>query len=160
MCQYIKEMCAEVSLERIEYYTRRVSGMRHAWHNYDALEEKADFICECFSSFRLEILNQPVLFHGKTYRNIIGTHYGSDTSLPVLLLGAHYDAAWGSPGADDNASGVAVMLEAAHVLTKFIFTKSIQFVAFTLEEPQPQTLRFLIGSDHFVKMAVLRRRYL
>ncbi|MEW6214052.1 MAG: M20/M25/M40 family metallo-hydrolase [Nitrospirota bacterium] len=70
-----------------------------------------------------------------------------------ILLGAHYDAAWGSPGADDNASGVAVLLEAARILSRQKLDTTVQFVAFTLEEPQPQTVKFLIGSNHFVKEA-------
>jgi Zn-dependent M28 family amino/carboxypeptidase len=153
MDSYVQNMCAEVSRERLEYYTKHVSGIRHAWHNYDALEEKADFIYECLGSFHLALENQAFRFHGRSYRNVIATKNGTDSSLPPILLGAHYDAAWGSPGADDNASGVAVMLEAAHILTKYNFLKTIQFVAFTLEEPQPQTLHFLIGSNYFAKTA-------
>jgi hypothetical protein len=77
-----------------------------------------------------------------------------------ILLGAHYDAAWGSPGADDNASGVAVLLEAARILSRQKLETTVQFVAFTLEEPQLQTIKFLIGSNHFVRDAKrLGRRY-
>ncbi len=83
-----------------------------------------------------------------------------DREKEWILLGAHYDAAWGSHGADDNASGVAILLEAAWILSKQKFERTIQFVAFTLEEPQPQTIRFLIGSNHFAKEAKkFRRKY-
>jgi Zn-dependent M28 family amino/carboxypeptidase len=153
MDPYVQNLCAEVSRERLEYYTRHVSGIRHAWHNYEALEEKADFICKCLGSLHLALENQAFTFHGRSYRNLIATKNGTVSSFPSLLLGAHYDAAWGSPGADDNASGVAVMLEAARILAKHNFLKTMQFVAFTMEEPQPQTLHFLIGSNHFAKTA-------
>ncbi len=63
----------------------------------------------------------------------------------------------GSPGADDNASGVAVMLEVAKALGP---VDDLEFVAFTLEEPQPNAVNFLIGSKHFVKkMKSSKKRY-
>jgi hypothetical protein len=49
-----------------------------------------------------------------------------------------------------------VLLESAHLLNSIVFDRTLQFVAFTLEEPQPQTIHFLIGSDSFTKEA--RRR--
>ena len=55
----------------------------------------------------------------------------------ALLIGAHYDTVPGSPGADDNASGLAVMLECARVLSQVQRRRSIIFVAFDAEESQP-----------------------
>jgi Zn-dependent M28 family amino/carboxypeptidase len=55
---------------------------------------------------------------------------------------------------------VAVLLEAANIISKLKLIKTIQFSAFTLEEPQPQTIHFLIGSDLFAKESKrLKRRY-
>ena len=54
---------------------------------------------------------------GKDYRNVVATKYpdqaGQGEALPPLLIGAHYDTVSGSPGADDNASGLVVLLEVA-----------------------------------------------
>ena len=143
---------SEISVKRIIEYLLSVEGLRHGWENYDALEEKAQFIENTLSSFNLSVQNQYLDFHGRTYRNIIATLHGKEKEKTVLL-GAHYDAAWGSPGADDNASGIAVMLEAATVLREQTLQRNIEFVAFTLEEPQPQTIHFLIGSNHFAQKA-------
>jgi len=160
MISHIHKTVSEVSVERVKRYVTAVEGLRHGWENYDALKEKAGFIEETLRSFNLKVENQNVPFHGKTYRNIIATTEGIDKEKDGILLGAHYDAAWGSPGADDNASGVAVLLEAANILSKQKLNRTVQFVAFTLEEPQPQTINFLIGSDHFAKEAKrLKRRY-
>ena len=153
MSSYIHEMVSEVDLERLKGYVKKVEGLRHGWNNYDALEEKAKYIEETLRSFNIVVENQEVPFHGRTYRNIIATIEGIDNGKEWLLLGAHYDAAWGSPGADDNASGVAVLLEAAHILSSQKLHRTVEFVAFTLEEPQPQTLSFLIGSNYFAKEA-------
>jgi Zn-dependent M28 family amino/carboxypeptidase len=124
------------------------------------LEEKANYIEDTFRSFNLSVDNQEVSFNGRDYRNITATKEGFDNENDWILLGAHYDAAWGSPGADDNASGVAVLLEAANIISKLKLNKTVQFSAFTLEEPQPQTIHFLIGSDLFAKESRrLNRRY-
>jgi Zn-dependent M28 family amino/carboxypeptidase len=146
-------LISQVSIDRLEKHVKKIEGLRHGWENYAILAEKAGYIEDTFRSLNVTVENQEVLFHGRAYRNIIATKKGRESDKPWVLLGAHYDAAWGSPGADDNASGVAVLLEAAHILNTTSFDRTIQFVAFTLEEPQPQTIHFLIGSDFFAKKA-------
>ncbi len=137
-----------------------IEGLRHGWENYQSLEEKATIIEAFFRSLKLNVESQDVPFHGRRYRNIIATMDGTDQETEWLLVGAHYDAAWGSPGADDNASGVAVLLETAYILSKQKLQRTVQFVAFTLEEPQPNTIHFLIGSDHFAReVRKNKRRY-
>jgi len=156
----MNNILSQVSTERLQEYVKKIEGLRHGWENYEALEKRAAFIEETLTSFNLKVENQEVPFHGRTYRNIIATIEGIDNEKEWILLGAHYDAAWGSPGADDNGSGVAVLLEAADILSKQELKKTVQFAAFTLEEPQPQTIHFLIGSDHFAGEARrLKRRY-
>jgi Zn-dependent M28 family amino/carboxypeptidase len=155
---YIHKISLEVSIERLKNYVKSVEGLRHGWENYNALEEKAEFIEEALHSFNLKVECQEVPFHRRTYRNIIATMEGIDKEKEGILLGAHYDAAWGSPGADDNASGVAVLLETANILGNQKLLRTVQFVAFTLEEPQPQTLNFLIGSNHFAKEAKKQKK--
>lgn len=154
----IHKISSQVSIERLKRNVNAIEGLRHAWENYDALEEKAKYIEETLLSFNLMVESQEVPFYGRTYRNIIATMEGIDGEKEWILLGAHYDAAWGSPGADDNASGVASLLEAAHIMSREKLQRTVQFVAFTLEEPQPQTFSFLIGSDHFANEAKKQKR--
>jgi Zn-dependent M28 family amino/carboxypeptidase len=146
-------LISQVSIDRLDKHVKKIEGLRHGWENYDILAEKAGYIEETFRSLDVTVENQDVIFHGRMYRNIIATKKGRESDKPWILLGAHYDAARGSPGADDNASGIAVLLEAAHLLDSAHFDRTIQFVAFTLEEPQPHTVHFLIGSDSFAKEA-------
>lgn len=150
---YISSIVSRVSIEKLRDYVRHTEGLRHGWENYEALEKKAQFIEHTFRAFGLQTESQYFDFHGRTFRNIVATKSGSDRNSGLILLGAHYDAAWGSPGADDNASGVAALLEAACVLSECNLGRTLQFVAFTLEEPQPQTIHFLIGSDFFARHA-------
>lgn len=89
--------------------------------------------------------------------NVIGTLGASDatdsptpaTALGAVLVGAHYDTVPGSPGADDNASGVAVMLECARVLSTIERTRPALFVGFDAEEGQPEI--GLHGSTAYVR---------
>lgn len=154
------DILSNISMDRLREFLKQTEGLRHGWENYNSLEEKAKYVEDTLCSFNLSVENQEVPFHGRTYRNIVATHEGVLKDNNLILLGAHYDAACGSPGADDNASGVAVLLEAAKIISKLTLNKTVQFSAFTLEEPQPQTIHFLIGSDLFAKESKrLKRRY-
>lgn len=70
---------------------------------------------------------------GKTYRNIIARFGPEDGAL--LVIGAHYDSFDATPGADDNASGVAGLIELARLLAREPQRRAIELVAYTLEEP-------------------------
>ena len=81
---------------------------------------------------------------------LIGNKVGSEPKLAPLLVSAHYDTVTGSPGADDNASGVAALLECACVLATVRLKRTIEFVAFDMEEAQPEG-EGLVGSSAFVR---------
>jgi hypothetical protein len=68
------------------------------------------------------------------FRNYIVDLPGTDLASEVLILGAHYDAVPNSPGADDNATGVAALLEIARALKDTPRRRTIRLVFFTLEE--------------------------
>ena len=153
MLSSVRQAIAEVNAENLKTYLKNLEGLRHGWENYNILVQKAVYLEDTFRSFGLPVERQEVSFHGRAYHNIIASIPGDDKEKNPILLGAHYDAASGSPGADDNASGVAVLLEAARILCKYQLETTIQFAAFTLEEPQPHTIHFLIGSDHFARQA-------
>ena len=70
---------------------------------------------------------------GREYRNVIA-RFGP-ASGPLLVIGAHYDSCGDTPGADDNASGVAGLIELARALAARPPAHSVELVAYTLEEP-------------------------
>lgn len=150
----ITDIVSEVSTDNLKSHVKMLEGLRHGWENYEVLEEKASYVENYFRSLGLQVSSDPVLFHGKSFRNIVAEKPSDNVQgKGCILLGAHYDSPEGSPGADDNASGVAVLLETARILSKLNIGKSLKFVAFTLEEPQPHTMHFLIGSRHFAEQA-------
>lgn len=70
---------------------------------------------------------------GITYRNVIA-HFGPDTK-ELVIVGAHYDAAAELPAADDNASGVAGLLELARLLGSEELAVGVDLIAYSTEEP-------------------------
>ncbi|MGK7901336.1 MAG: M28 family peptidase [Hormoscilla sp.] len=84
------------------------------------------------------------IVNGRTHENLIG-HLETATNKhkPPILIGAHYDTVPGSPGADDNGTGVAVILELARIFAAKPGKHPLQLVAFDLEEFG------LLGSSHY-----------
>jgi hypothetical protein len=69
-----------------------------------------------------------------THHNLLATRRGAREPEVVVELGAHYDTVHGSPGADDNASGVAVVLEVARLAAATRTERSLRFCFYALEE--------------------------
>ncbi|MDQ2695285.1 MAG: M28 family peptidase, partial [Pseudomonadota bacterium] len=76
--------------------------------------------------------DQPYAVHGRTYRNVIA-RFGAETAERIVV-GAHYDTDGPYPGADDNASGVAALIELAYLLGRAPPPLTVELVAYTLEE--------------------------
>jgi hypothetical protein len=80
-----------------------------------------------------------------TGKNFWGTKEGKVNAKKSYIIDAHYDSVSNAPGADDNGSGTVAVLEAARILSQYNFKKTIQFVAFDMEEDG------LLGSKSFAK---------
>jgi len=99
-----------------------------------SLNQAADYITGELVAAGARPTAQPYQVQGRTYRNILG-HFGPETG-PVIVVGAHYDVCGEQPGADDNGSGVAALLELARLLGRQPqLPYRIELVAYTLEEP-------------------------
>lgn len=108
------------------------SPYRNASHP-EILDENARYISVQLQQYCDTVYDQPYEVRGNTYRNVIGEMGPKDA--PVLVIGAHYDVCGNQQGADDNASGVAGILEVARLIQGSPLPYRIQFVAWTLEEP-------------------------
>ncbi|MBI3812246.1 MAG: M20/M25/M40 family metallo-hydrolase [Nitrospirae bacterium] len=119
-------------------HLKRMVGVRHHGTAPEALEAAGDYITEQFREAGLKVRNHWFEAFGHRNRNIIVTNRGhlsgNSKREPPLILGAHYDTVSYSPGADDNASGVAVMLEAARWLAHLKILKPLVFIGFAQEE--------------------------
>ena len=91
----------------------------------------------------------PFRVDGQEFHNVEAVLRGaSDESL---VVGAHYDSVEGSPGANDNASGVAVRIETARLLAGRPLPATVRFVAFANEEPPYFNTRIGMGSLEYAK---------
>ncbi|MBC8083118.1 MAG: M28 family peptidase [Hymenobacter sp.] len=99
-----------------------------------SLEQAADYIRQALQAAGARPAEQPYEARGQTYRNLIGS-FGPEAG-PRLIIGAHYDVCGEQPGADDNGTGVAALLELARLLGRQPrLPCRIDLVAYTLEEP-------------------------
>lgn len=124
-----------VSPDKLRQHVDMLSETLHPrdWTYTANLDKCADYIAEHFRDAGALVEFQPFNVYGKEYRNVIG-RFGSGKQRKIII-GAHYDAYMGSPGADDNASGVAALIELARLLGQTRPEIEIELVGFVLEEP-------------------------
>jgi Zn-dependent M28 family amino/carboxypeptidase len=109
-------------------------GERNLWH-YDKLQQAAGYIRTTFQRAGYDVSGQEYLVSGKTCQNIEVEAKGTTRPDEIVLVGAHYDSVKGSPGANDNGTGVAAVLALAGRLANSQPSRTIRFVAFVNEEP-------------------------
>ena len=100
-----------------------------------ALEAAATYVKSVLTSLGYDVAAQEYVLGGRTFRNLEATLPGQRRAEEIVLVGGHYDSVIGSPGANDNASGTAAVLELARILHAGRFDRSIRFVTFVNEEP-------------------------
>lgn len=101
------------------------------------------------------VRREPVVAQGGTTHNLVIEVPGT-TSKEIVLVGAHYDTCRPAPGADDNASGVAILLALSARFAKPGLARTLRFVAFANEEP-PHFWTESMGSLVHARAAALRK---
>jgi len=140
------------SESRIRRDLTALVGPRDPYAYMQALNAAAAYVAEQFQAAGLMVSEDAFPAKGWLFRNIVGTSAGTSTPQEEVLVVAHYDTKPGTPGADDNASAVAAMIEAARLLAPMRFQRTLRFVGFTLEEYG------YLGSRHFARQAKRERR--
>jgi Zn-dependent M28 family amino/carboxypeptidase len=109
-------------------------GERNVWH-FSELEAAAIYIQSHFEEYGYSPEIQVLESGGEMVKNIAVELTGSEIPEEIIVIGAHYDSVHGSPGANDNGTGVAAILELARLLKDEQIERSVRFVAFANEEP-------------------------
>jgi len=119
----------------LEEHVRAVSGGFHprGWSDTESLDAISEYIAGRMRSYGADVSFQEYSADGLAYRNVVAVFGPTDGKS--LVVGAHYDAAYDTPGADDNASGVAGLLELGRMLKEIPPDVTVELVAWTLEEP-------------------------
>ncbi|MCB0028253.1 MAG: M20/M25/M40 family metallo-hydrolase, partial [Anaerolineales bacterium] len=160
-----------VSEEQLQLYVRTLQGFgtRHTLSEVQGEERGIGAARRWIYNTFLEVGNGrlevrfddfPAQVNGlvSNQRNVVATLQGRSGYEGVVLITAHYDTRGANindgtvnaPGADDNASGIAMMLEVARVMSTRDWEQTIMFVAFAVEEQNTQ------GSRHFVQNVMIR----
>lgn len=148
----------QVSPQRLQTHVRVLSEdfLGRSFDQPQTLQKAADYIAAQLAQSGVKAERQRFEVDGNGYENLIARFGPADSAAPLLVMGAHYDSALTehehshgeaggkgagptpdthTPGADDNASGVAGLLELAHVLAANPPTQPVELVFYTLEEP-------------------------
>ena len=117
----------------VEHLSLRIGS--RSIHEPEKMMEAGDYIWGALKKTGYEPERQKVPYEDRTYHNIMVSLPGDKTPDETVIVGAHYDTVSDKPGADDNASGVAVLLEIAEALKDFRPGRTVRLVFFALEEP-------------------------
>jgi len=109
-------------------------GERNIW-KYRNLNASAHYIEKVATELGYEVKKQEYKVENVPVENLEWELIGVSHPEEIILVGAHYDSVSGSPGANDNASGVAAVLEIARLLKRETLSRTIRFVMFVNEEP-------------------------
>lgn len=127
-----REQTSAVDPALLEKHTRVISGVTRNSTNLEGLDTVARYIAGELRAAGLTDVREQT-YDDDRYRNIVATIGGPSDDR--IVVGAHYDACEALPGADDNASGVAGLIELARALAKNPPKRTIELVAYSLEEP-------------------------
>ena len=156
---FLHSIVSNVSQSEITATIQRLQDFRTRYSCTDSCQAAAAYLYGRLASFGLSVsydlyqYNEPPCI-GQTWRNVVAVHPGLTDSSQIYILCGHYDSInrhedpWIiAPGADDNASGTAAVVEAARVLSEYDFHSSLYFICFSGEE------QGLIGSYHYAQWA-------
>lgn len=144
--------------ERLRGHVERLAGEigERRLERHPALQAAADYLEERLVAMGHTPRRLPYLVDGLRCDNLEVELRGTRWPEEIVIVGAHYDSAAGSPGADDNASGVAALLELARLWAGRAPERTLRFVAFVNEEP-PRFMTPEMGSRRYVEGVVARR---
>ncbi|QBQ56171.1 M28 family peptidase [Nitrosococcus wardiae] len=109
-------------------------GERHLFRP-QALHAAADYITQEWQNQGYQVAAQNYEVNGISCANLEISQRGLIFPEDIILIGAHYDSVVGSPGANDNGSGIAALLEISRLFTTLTPRNTVRFVAFSNEEP-------------------------
>jgi len=124
-------------------------GERHIWHD-GSLAAAADYVEGVLAAAGLPVTRQRFTVRGVEVANVVGEIGPARPGREIVVVGAHYDSVIGTVGANDNASGVAALLELARLLAGRPLERQVRLVAFANEEP-PFFLSSEMGSRQYAR---------
>jgi hypothetical protein len=141
--------------ERLRAHVRAIASKpRHVWAPAE-LEAAAIYVEDELRAAGHAVQREEFTARGVAVRNVVAELRGARAPDELVVVGAHYDSVAGAPGANDNGSGVAAVLELARAARAWASARSWRFVLFVNEEP-PFFRTAAMGSDVHARGARLR----
>jgi Zn-dependent M28 family amino/carboxypeptidase len=142
----------------LERHIATIAAREHNIAHYDELEKVARHIEATLAAYGYAVGRQDFAVDGKSVRNIDVTIEPGPSDPETIVVGAHYDSAPGSPGANDNATGVAAVIELARLLRDLAGTsgRRVRLVLLVNEEP-PYFKTGAMGSMHYARALAERK---
>lgn len=144
----IQEMVEQVDESQLLSYLEQVVGERHYSAAPEHLENARQLFATAFNDAGLQTEGHDFVHLQTDMQNIIGRQPGVKNEAITYIIDGHFDGVPGSPGADDNGSAVAGVLEALRILSQYQFEHSLRFIGFDAEELG------LIGSLRYVQNGI------
>jgi hypothetical protein len=150
-----EEIALAAALRR---HVETIAAREHNLVRHRELEQVARYIEATLASFGYSVGRQELAVGDRTVRNIEVAIEPKDEQAEVIVVGAHYDSIAGSPGANDNASGTAAVIELARLMRDLDgrLGKRLRLVLFVNEEP-PYFRTAAMGSLHYASALAARR---
>jgi Zn-dependent M28 family amino/carboxypeptidase len=141
--------------DNLRAHVAAIAGREHNVFHVEALEAAARYIERTLAGFGLSVEAQRFSAADGEVRNIEVEVKGAARSAEIVIVGAHYDSVAGSPGGNDNGSGVAATLELARLFRNERPARTVRFVLFVDEEP-PFYKSEEMGSRYYARRAKAR----
>ncbi len=137
----------EANLRR---HVQTIGAREHNLEHPQALEDAARYIEGELAALGYAVSSQRFTVGAHEVRNIEAERRGASRADEIVLIGAHYDSVSGAPGANDNGSGVAAVLELARLMRGASRPRTVRFVLFVNEEP-PYFKSEAMGSARYAR---------
>jgi hypothetical protein len=135
----IQTIVSEVNRDNLRSYVQSLQDFQTRYTTTSNCVLAAQFLLNYFQTVGLDAWLQPFIFGSNSSQNVVAELKGTTNPGDIVIICAHYDSTSNqpailAPGADDNASGTAAVMEAARILAKYPFDFTVRFIAFSAEE--------------------------
>lgn len=146
-CLDILQMIKQVNTSHLQNYIQTIQGFGPHPTGSEACDALAAYLYNSLDGYGLSVRYDPWRYKLQSGNNIEATLQGTSNSTSTVIVCAHYDSVQISPGADDDGSGVSVILAVADIMSKYSFNSTVRFVLFSGEE------QGLLGSYRYAQDA-------
>jgi len=144
----IQTIVNRVDSNLLRSYIQEIAFPRHYLAQTPQLDSTKDRLARFMQAEGLSPYRQAFVYNNYLAHNILARKSGHKNDSITYVIDAHFDGVSQTPGADDNASGVAGLMEAIRILGDYEFENSLRFIGFDVEEAG------LIGSQRYVAQAI------